>query len=79
VLAGIHQQCRVTVTETSDNAAQRVGTMSIDGLGDQPDDVRRIARPRKLDQPRAVHNFALEGAERLEGRRVWPTGEPTFG
>ena len=40
--------------------------MRLDRLGDQADDVCRAAHPRKLDEPPAVANLALERADRLE-------------
>ena len=64
--ARVEEQDRVAVAEARDRASKRVGAASVDGCGDEADDVVRAACAREVDEPRAGAGLALERAGDLE-------------
>ncbi len=64
--ARVEEEDRVVVAEARDRASKRVGAASVDGCGDEADDVVGAACAHEVDEPRAGAGFAFERAGDFE-------------
>ena len=66
MLARVQEEDCLGIAQARDDARERIGPASVDGIGDDPFDAPRATRARELDQPRAVTQVALERPPHLQ-------------
>ena len=67
VLASVEHEDRLGITQARDDARERIGPASVDGIGDNPYDARRATRARASSNSQApVTQIPLEQPHHLE-------------